>query len=522
MVIPMTSRRLDSRRPRPLVVARLFLSIALGFQTQFHTASAAEPASPNAGEPSSLLLAQAPDSDDDEPVLQPLPPPADVMDQEFSTQPYNMPTPVEPQLENILGRLNELEKGLAGQKKPDVNADLKKEFDVNDGAGDWRDLSGDKWAVKLGGHMQLDSINWAEVENPPVPAYNYVEFRRLRLMADGVGYGVYDFRIQIDIEPEGEDAVSTPVTVIKDAYLTMNEVPLIDRWRIGNFFVPFSLEQVTNDTNNIFLERSIPTQGIFAADREVGMAVYTVNDAKDFTYTTGLFIDSLSEATKERIDGNQGQRISNRVTYLPYYDEPSNGRHLVHTGAGVLYTHDQDQLARFRARPQIHEGPFLIDTGNFPARSYTTGNIELATVWGPFSVQSEMFLSNVDRINDDAATISGAYVYCSYFLTGENRIYERYGQHGAQFGRNVPFSNFFLTPGGCGPGAWELKARWSNLTLTQLDSGQYNDFTFGFNWYWSDRVRTMFDWIHPVTRYGTTPYGPTTSDIIGMRFDFNF
>jgi phosphate-selective porin len=113
-------------------------------------------------------------------------------------------------------------------------------------------------------------------------------------------------------------------------------------------------------------------------------------------------------------------------------------------------------------------------------------------------------------------------VYCSYFLTGENRIYERYGQHGAQFGRNVPFSNFFLTPGGVGPGAWELKARWSNLTLTQLDSGQYNDFTFGFNWYWSDRVRTMFDWIHPVTRFGTTPYGAQTADIIGMRFDFNF
>ena len=88
---------------------------------------------------------------------------------------------------------------------------------------------------------------------------------------------------------------------------------------------------------------------------------------------------------------------------------------------------------------------------------------------------------------------------------------------GAQFGRNVPFSNFFLTPGGCGPGAWELKARWSNLTVTQLDSGQYNDFTFGFNWYWSDRVRTMFDWIHPVTRYGTTPYGPTCrpSTVIG-------
>ena len=385
----------------------------------------------------------------------------------------------------------------------------------------WRELSKEKWTVKLGGHMQLDSINWADTD-PQVPAFNYVEFRRLRLLADGVGYGVYDFRLQIDIEPEGEDTIMTPVVTIKDAYLTMNHIPCINRWRIGNFFVPFGLEQVTNDTNNLFLERSIPTQGIFCADREVGMAIYGVNDDKDFTWTFGTFVDSLSEALKERQDDNQGQRISGRLTYLPYYDEPSNGRYLVHTGAGILYTSDQDGLARFRARPQIHEGPFLIDSGNLPAHSYTTGNLEFATVWGPFAVQSEAFLSHVDLIGREGAQLWGAYVHTSYFLTGENRVYERFGQHGAQFGRTVPYSNFFWVPGGCGPGAWELKARWSNLTLTEVDSGEYNDLTVGFNWYWTDRIRVMFDWIHPVTIAGTTPFGATTSDIIGRRFDYNF
>ena len=62
----------------------------------------------------------------------------------------------------------------------------------------------------------------------------------------------------------------------------------------------------------------------------------------------------------------------------------------------------------------------------------------------------------------------GMYVHSSYFLTGENRIYERFGQHGAQFGRVQPYSNFFLVPGGCGPGAWEVKGRWSNLTLYRI------------------------------------------------------
>ena len=439
-------------------------------------------------------------------------------------EPLELPAPQDPtdELDEKMRRLDALEKSLnkpPEEKKAEMPAEKAEDKKPID---DWVDLSVEKWTVKLGGHVQLDSINWAD-HDPQVPADNYFEFRRLRLLADGVGYGVYDFRLQIDIEPESGDGTDRPVVDVKDAYFTANELPNpIDRWRIGTFFVPFSLEQVTNDTNNIFLERSIPTQGIFAADREVGMAMYGVNDAEDFTWTFGTFFDSISESLKERIDDNQGQRVSGRLTYLPYYDEPSNGRYLVHTGAGVLYTKDQDGIARFRARPQIHEGPFLIDSGPLAAGEYTTGNLEFASVWGPFAVQSEAFLSDVNLIAEDNAWLWGAYVHCSYFLTGENRIYERYGQHGAQFGRQQTFSNFFWVPGCCGPGAWELKARWSNLTLTEVDSGEYNDLTLGFNWYWSDRTRVMFDYIHPVTAEGTTPFGATTSDIIGMRFDFNW
>lgn len=445
----------------------------------------------------------------------------------------------ESELQAVLKRLDAVEAELAatkaaaaksadkGAKADDKKAGDKKADDKKDPLAGWTDMSTDKWTVKLGGHVQLDWINWADraptIAADPL-ARDYFEFRRLRLLADGTGYGVYDFRLQLDIEPESGDGVVSPVTDVKDAYFSLNELPGNTRWRIGNFFVPFSLEQVTNDTNNIFLERSIPTQGIFAADREVGMALYGHSDDMDTTWTGGCFFDSISESLKERIDNNQGQRLSGRLTHLLYYDEPSNGRYLVHTGAGVLYTHDQDNAVRFRARPQIHEGPFLIDSLNLNANSYTTGNVEFATVWGPFSVQSEAFLSNVNFNGGPDRTCYGSYVYGSWFLTGENRIYERFGQHGAQFARNVPFTNVFWVPGCHGWGAWEAKCRWSQLSLTDVGRGQYNDVTTGFNWYWSDRVRMMFDWIHPITDTvgGATPFGDTTSDIIGTRFDFNW
>lgn len=418
-------------------------------------------------------------------------------------------------LEQVEKELNDLKKKGAADKKPADDA--------------WQDMSTDKWTVKLGGHVQLDYINWAHadeaiVDNAPAPGpKDYFEFRRLRLVADGTGYGVYDFRLQMTLEPDAvSDAAGASLEPqVKDAYFSINEIPWLGRFRIGNFFVPFSLEQVTNDTNNIFLERSIPTQGIFAADREVGMALYNCTADQRFSWATGIFLDSISESAKQRVDSNQGYRLSGRFNWIPYYDEPSNGRYVVHTGVGILHTVEQDHIARFRARPQIRLGPRIIDSGSLNADSHTTGNLEAAIVWGRFTVQSEAFLASVNMNTTDAKHLSGAYLHTSYFLTGENRIYERFGQHGAQFARNVPFSNVFAVPGAVSLGAWELKARWSNLNLNDFNEGVYNDLTVGVNWYWSDRTRVMFDWIHPVTS-STALFGATQSDILGMRFDFNW
>lgn len=388
----------------------------------------------------------------------------------------------------------------------------------------WIDVSAEKWTVRMGGHVQTDLVEWA-YKDPAITsplARDYFEFRRLRLVADGAGYGVYDFRLQLTLEPEvTNETLGTTFPAVKDAYFSCNEIPYLGRLRIGNFFVPTSLEQITNDTNTVFLERSVPTQGTFTFDREPGICLYNCTADQNITWSTGIFIDNISDTIQERIDNNMGYRVIGRLTWNPYYDEPSNGRYMVHTGVNICYTDDNDNLARFRARPQVHEGPFLIDSGVFPARYYTVSNFEFATVYGPFCFQSEAFLTSVDQNVGGAAYLYGAYAYATYCLTGENRNFDRFGQHGAQFGRFVPYSNVFWTKGGSSWGAWELKARWSSLGENQVNAGQYNDFTFGLNWYWTDRVRCLLDWIHPITSPQTV-YGATRSDLIAMRFDFNW
>ncbi len=436
----------------------------------------------------------------------------------------------EAELKRLRARLSELEPAITDPPLPVLAPESREAAIACDGPSSAHDrdvaqaakkAANDKWTVKLGGHVQLDYIDWADTDGI-AGAEDYFNYRRLRLVADGTGYEQFDFRLQLTLEP-GQGSNDSPLASpdVKDAYLSMNEIPGIGRIRIGNFFVPFSLEQVTNDTNNLYSERAIPTQGVFAADREVGIALYNSTEAKDITWAAGLFFDDLSDTYKARFGDQQGYRLSGRLTGLLYYDEASEGRYLVHTGIGVLHTRDYDDTVRFRARPQVQRGPIMIDSGNLAADTYTTGNLELAVVWGEITVQNEAFLCGVDMLSGDTVQVGGAYSHVSYFLTGENRIFERFGQHGAQFGRAKPYVNFSMRPGQWGWGAWEAKARWSYLDLDNVTAGRYHDLTAGFNWYWSDRTRVMFDWIHPITS-SETVVGSTESDLLAMRFDFNW
>lgn len=423
------------------------------------------------------------------------------------------------------------EKRLREKKDAEV-----KEKNVNESAllelkkDDWVDLSNEKWSTKLGGQIFFDYVNWANAsQSIQNNAKDVVSWRRIRLNYDATGYGVYDFRVQFDLDAKADSAnsISTPFVAMKDVYLGINQLPLNGRIRAGNFFVPFSLDQVTPLPNIQFMERSIPSAGIFSPDRELGLASYHISDDLNKTLSLGLFFDEIPESTKQVVDDNQGLRLSTRATWLPYYDEPSDGRFLVHTGMGFVYTEDRDDTIRFRARPgEIRETQTLIDTGNLAAESYSVTNLELATVAGACSLQSEWFATSVNQTAANDVMLYGGYLQASYFLTGECRKYDRNGPHLAHFGRVRPFTNFFWTPGGTGWGAWEAKARWSYLDFGELNRGKYNDLTLGMNWYLHENSRVMLEWIHPWTTedatVGNLQIGSTQSDLIAMRAQFTF
>ena len=188
---------------------------------------------------------------------------------------------------------------------------------------------------------------------------------------------------------------------------------------------------------------------------------------------------------------------------------------------------------RFKNSPEIRVempgapnnfGPIFVDTGNIPARNFQLFDAEFAWINGPFSVQSEYALAAVDQIGGPNLFFDGLMVQLSYFLTGEHRPYDRQlGIHK----RMIPFSNFFRVrteESGVqmGRGAWEIAARYSRINLTDQNIAGNNlqDFTCGLNWYWNPYTRVRFNYIRAYL--DDAVFGPSVTNIWGMRMDFEF
>jgi hypothetical protein len=90
-------------------------------------------------------------------------------------------------------------------------------------------------------------------------------------------------------------------------------------------------------------------------------------------------------------------------------------------------------------------------------------------VLGPLSFQAEYYATWVDPTAAGTPFFfHGAYVYGSYFLTGEHRPYSR---DQGYFTQVTPFTNFFRVRGSDGNmlqgwGAWEVAARFSTMNLS--------------------------------------------------------
>jgi phosphate-selective porin OprO/OprP len=275
---------------------------------------------------------------------------------------------------------------------------------------------------------------------------------------------------------------------------------------------------------------------VFYPEREFGAAAYNATAGERVGVAYGVFFHEVNETTDTTTTENMGVRAAGRLFCTPYYDEPSHGRWVLHAGIAGMYTDVMEGTGgtagvdslRFRSRPEARllNDARLIDSGEFLGDSFSTLGLEAAAVLGSLSIQGELAFNSA---NDDAGLdpdYVGAYVYASYFLTGEHRVYEL-GK--GVFDRVKPHTNFWVVDGCVGPGAWELLARWSYLDinpstapLPDSEAGEQNNLTLGVNWYWNPNFRWMFNYVHTWNTFDRYPDQTAESDLLGIRGSLDF
>ena len=414
-------------------------------------------------------------------------------------------------------------------------------------------------SVRLSGFFHLDqgffsqdAVNQATLGD----IQDGVGFRRARLMAVGSVSEFTNYTIEMDFATAGRPS-------FMDVWGEQTHLPVLGNLRIGHFRQATTMDSLTSIRQLEFLERSLPFQA-FDPFRRVGMMAYDKSENEMWSwaygiYKTGGFNNAPIGDSRFATDiGDQGgYSFAGRMTHLLHYDECANGRYLLHVGGHLNYSRLTGSLAnpvpyyQSSVIPEFFVGdpagggstaagtPPFLNTGRIAADSFNFGGLQLAGQYGSAHFQAEYMATGVNQIGAPNLFYDGYYVQAGYFLTGENRTYNR--MFGV-FDRVTPYTDFFAlgrNSGFCGWGAWEVTARWSYVNLFDPNAvplpgqpvpaappnvfpnpGSMNESTLGLNWYWNTYAKMQFCWMHCMLDDAAT--GDSTADIFCGRFQVEF
>jgi len=337
-------------------------------------------------------------------------------------------------------------------------------------------VSNDYAELRLGGRLHADS---AYFEDDLTPINDDSEIRRARAyLAAKVG-NHWRFRIEREFANNREGWRN-----LWAQYKFNGKVWL----KAGNFVAPFGLEDIASSNHATFMERSLSSA--LAPSFQTGLAYGMrgrfggVRRRHHYSWTAFIGSEPLGDGKDDR-HRSRHQSIVSRFAYAPIAEDDR----LLHFGLSAEHRNlDSASPYRVRSRPESSLAPGLLNTGLLAdVDSVLSFGLEGAMVYGPFSTQAEYMRSTLSRSEGRAdPSFDGWYVQASYTLTGEQRNYSR---SSGSFKGIEPSSRW---------GAVEIAARLSHLNLTDetVRGGEARDLTLGINWYVTDHVRLMFNYIN--------------------------
>ena len=353
-----------------------------------------------------------------------------------------------------------------------------------------------KFKFRVGGRIQAD---WNVFKEDQTRLGDGLELRRARLKAQGTMYNNFVYKLEANFETDG-------ITNVTDGWIAYTGfkpfgLPLI--LTAGHQKVPFSQQSMTSSNWQVFQERSLQDSFIdnpATGRRRLGFVARTYGER--WLLSSGVFGEGIGYPD----ESNENFGTATRLLFYPLIEKRKGL-----TFGGAIYYRDWKRNAapgdsagdlKFAARPEAHiSGAKLIDTGwLFNVDDMIMYNFEATGVLGSFHAQGEYTGSSVRRRGNSDLSFGGWYVQAGYFLTGEQRNYDR---QSGKYKRITPKAMV----GEGGIGAWEVAARYSEMDLTSKDisGGKERNVTLGLNWWLNRSLMLRFNYVYANT-------DPTTNE----------
>jgi phosphate-selective porin OprO and OprP len=365
-----------------------------------------------------------------------------------------------------------------------------------------------RFEFKLGGRIHFDGYLFGDREVDGVKGTNPTsgtEFRRARITLSGKAYG-WEYKFEEDFAGSGVDE--------RDLYIAKKLGP--GKLTIGQFKPYRSMEELTSSNEITMMERPFTSASGIYSGRQYQQGLGYMIGADNFTLGASAF--TLRNDGTAR---NEGTGFAARGTFAPI---AADGQ-VVHLGlsyssenrnqnvppptppAVVVATLSPSASLAGRRSPSVGLGS-VGGTG-----SADTVGLEAAFVGGPFYVQAEYALMQLDQVpGTSSQDVNAYYAMASWHLTGESKPYKKgSGVFGSVKPKNAS-------------GAIELTARYDFAENKDLASNpEVTALTVGANYYVNPNVRFMLNYVTGESEVGAVgARSKTELDQVSARTQFTF
>jgi phosphate-selective porin OprO/OprP len=355
--------------------------------------------------------------------------------------------------------------------------------------------------LHIGGQVQLDSREFL-ADGGGIQNNTFI-LRRARPIIDGTLDKIYTFQFV------PEFGGTSPVSIF-DANVGIAPTQEA-RFKFGKFKSPIGLEQLQDDANTFFVERSLATN--LVPNRDLGAQVSGTFAGGIFTYATGIFNGVPDAANTSNAAFENDKNVEARVFSQPFVNTKDSPLHGL--GAGI-----SGSVGREKGAAALTAG-YKTD-GQQTFFTYNSTVVADGQSWrvspqayyfhGPVGVLGEYVISTVNVRPTATGTNSQLenkawQAEAGYVITGEDATYAGV----------TPAEPFSWADGTWG--AWQVVARYGDLKIdskafplfasTATNAKEASAWGAGVNWYLTKAVRISQDFFDTsFTKVG--PAAPTT------------